>query len=284
MNSEVIMSDTISMREIDAAYGAIQTRITIKPEVGLILGSGLGDLADAVLNPVIIPTREIPHWPISTVMGHKGRLVIGTLEGRAVIVLQGRSHYYEGHSMPRIGLPVRVMQRLGIHTVIITNAAGGINASFSPGDLMLITDHIGLLTMTGANPLVGPNLDEFGPRFPDMSRVYDPELVALAQKISDDTGLDAKKGVYVCLSGPSFETPADIRFLRTIGADAVGMSTVPEAIVARHGGLRVLGISGISNKVDQDGTNLATHEEVLEAGKIIVPKLMTLIKMILPML
>lgn len=278
------MSEFITMREIDAARDAIQSQINIKPEIGLILGSGLGDVAEAVEEAVIIPINQIPHWPISTVMGHKGQLVIGTLEGKAVVVLQGRSHYYEGHSMSRIGLPVRVMQRLGIHTMIITNAAGGINASFSPGDLMILTDHISLLSMTGPNPLRGPNLDAFGVRFPDMSRVYDPGLIAMAEQISDAKGLNCKKGIYFCLSGPSFETPADIRFLRAIGADAVGMSTVPEAIVAHHGGLRILGVSGISNQVDLDGTNVASHEEVLEAGKLIVPKLTTLIKEILPLL
>jgi len=215
------------------------------------------------------------------VQGHKGRLVIGRLMGKPILVLQGRAHYYEGYSMPRIGLPVRVMQRLGVNTVILTNAAGGINPDFSAGDLMLITDHLSLLPMTGPNPLRGPNLDEFGPRFPDMSQVYDKELLAIAQKVSDDLNLNVRRGIYVGLSGPSFETPADCRFLRLAGADAVGMSTVPEAIVARHGGLRVLGISGISNKIDINGNNVASHEEVLEAGKVIVPKLTALIKGVL---
>jgi purine-nucleoside phosphorylase len=183
--------------------------------------------------------------------------------------------------MSRIGLPVRVMQRLGVHTLILTNAAGGLNPEFSPGDLMLITDHLSLLPMTGPNPLRGPNLDEFGPRFPDMSQVYEPGLLALAQQVSDANALAVRQGVYVCLSGPSFETPADCRFLRQAGADAVGMSTVPEAIVARHGGMQLLGISGISNKIDLNGKNIASHEEVLEAGKVIVPKLTTLIKGVL---
>jgi len=183
--------------------------------------------------------------------------------------------------MPRIGLPVRVMQRLGVHTVVLTNAAGGINPDFSAGDLMLITDHLSLLPMTGPNPLRGPNLDEFGPRFPDMSQVYDLELLATAQQVSDELKLNVRRGIYAGLSGPSFETPADCRFLRLAGADAVGMSTVPEAIVARHGGLRVLGISGISNKIDINGNNVASHEEVLEAGKVIVPKLSALIKGVL---
>jgi len=272
------------MKDIESAKDAILARINIKPEIGLILGSGLGDLADSVEDSVVIPVHEIPHWPLSTVLGHKGQLVIGFLQGRPVIVLQGRSHYYEGHSISQIGLPVRVMQLLGIQTLVITNAAGGINADYSPGDLVILTDHISLFSMCGENPLRGPNLDEFGQRFPDMSQVYDKGLIELAMKVSDEKGLDCKKGIYVCLSGPSFETPADIRFLKAIGADAVGMSTVPEAIVARHGGIRVLGISGISNKVDSDGVNIASHEEVLEAGKVLVPKLVTLIKEMLPKL
>jgi len=275
------MSDTITMQEIDAAAACIRGRISIQPKIALILGSGLGPLADEVESPAIIPTNEIPNWPLSTVQGHSGRLVIGRLMGKAILVLQGRAHYYEGYSMSRIGLPVRVMQRLGIRTVVLTNAAGGINPDYSAGDLMLITDHLSLLPMTGPNPLRGPNLDEFGPRFPDMSQVYDKELLAIAQKVSDDLNLNVRRGIYVGLSGPSFETPADCRFLRLAGADAVGMSTVPEAIVARHGGLRVLGISGISNKIDINGNNVASHEEVLEAGKVIVPKLTALIKGVL---
>ncbi|HOG58009.1 MAG TPA: purine-nucleoside phosphorylase [Anaerolineaceae bacterium] len=275
------MSDIITMQEIDTAAAVVRGRISIQPKIALILGSGLGPLADEVESPAIIPTSEIPHWPVSTVQGHSGRLVIGRLMGKAILVLQGRAHYYEGYSMSRIGLPVRVMQRLGIRTVVLTNAAGGINPDYSAGDLMLITDHLSLLPMTGPNPLRGPNLDEFGPRFPDMSQVYDQELIALAQKVSDEANLNVRRGIYAGLSGPSFETPADCRFLRLAGADAVGMSTVPEAIVARHGGQRVLGISGISNKIDLNGTNIASHEEVLEAGKVIVPKLTTIIKGVL---
>jgi len=275
------MSDIITMQEIDTAAAVVRGRISIQPKIALILGSGLGPLADEVESPAIIPTSEIPHWPVSTVQGHSGRLVIGRLMGKAILVLQGRAHYYEGYSMSRIGLPVRVMQRLGIQTVVLTNAAGGINPDYSAGDLMLITDHLSLLPMTGPNPLRGPNLDDFGPRFPDMSQVYDQELIALAQKVSDEANLNARRGIYAGLSGPSFETPADCRFLRMAGADAVGMSTVPEAIVARHGGQRVLGISGISNKIDLNGTNIASHEEVLEAGKVIVPKLTTNIKGVL---
>lgn len=275
------MTEFITMQQIDAATAAVQSRLTIKPEIALILGSGLGDLADAVENPTIIPTNEIPHWPVSTVMGHKGRLVVGSLQGKNVLVLQGRSHFYEGHPINRIGLPIRVMQRMGIGMMIITNAAGGINVDFSAGDLMLITDQLNLLPMSGQNPLVGPNLDEFGSRFPDMSQIYDLELLALARKISNQEGLGCREGIYACISGPYFETPADCRFLRMIGADAVGMSTAPETIVARHGGTRVLGISGITNKIDANGVNIANHEEVLEAGALIVPKLTKLVKGVL---
>lgn len=275
------MTEFITMHQIDAATAAVQARLTIKPEIALILGSGLGDLADAVENPTIIPTNEIPHWPVSTVMGHKGRLVVGSLQGKKVLVLQGRSHFYEGHPVNRLGLPIRVMQRMGIGTMIITNAAGGINVDFSAGDLMLITDQLNLLPMAGQNPLVGPNLDEFGSRFPDMSQIYDLELLALARKISNEEGLACREGIYACISGPYFETPADCRFIRMIGADAVGMSTAPETIVARHGGMRVLGISGITNKIDANGVNIASHEEVLEAGTLIVPKLTKLVKGVL---
>ena len=195
--------------------------------------------------------------------------------------MQGRAHYYEGYSMSQVGLPVRVMQRLGIEILIVTNAAGAVNPEFLPGDLMLISDHLNLIGMAGLTPLRGPNLDELGPRFPDMGRAYDRELGTLTRQIATDHNILLRKGIYVGLAGPSFETPADLRFLRTIGADAVGMSTVPEVTVARHGGTRVLGISGISNKANLDGDTLTTHEEVLAAGKQIVPKLSTLIRGVL---
>jgi purine-nucleoside phosphorylase len=267
-----MMDKFITLAQIDEVCATINHRISIKPEYAIILGSGLGSLADSVINPQIISSTELPYWPQSTVQGHTGRLVFGELETKPVMVLQGRVHYYEGYPMDQVVLPVRVMQRLGIKTLIVTNAAGAINPDFIPGDLMLITDHIGLIGMAGLNPLRGPNIDEFGPRFPDMSQPYDRNLGNLARKIAIDQKLDLKEGVYVCLSGPSFESPADLRFLRTIGADAVGMSTVPEVIIARHGGMRVLGISGISNKANLDGNTMTTHEEVLNAGTIIVPK------------
>jgi len=217
-------------------------------------------------------------WPVSTVIGHTGQLVIGKLEGKAVMVMQGRAHYYEGYEMTTVGLPIRVMQRLGIETILITNAAGAVNPEYSPGDLMMLTDHINLPGMAGLNPLRGPNLEEFGVRFPDMSQVYDREYLEIARDIAREEGINLREGVYICLAGPSFETPADLRFLKAVGVDAVGMSTVPEAIVARHGGSRVIGISGISNKANLDGDTLTTHEEVLEAGEILVPKLTKLVR------
>ena len=204
--------------------------------------------------------------------------MIGELESIKVMVLQGRTHYYEGYSMGRITLPVRVMQTLGCSKLIVTNAAGAINPDFVPGDLMLLTDHLNLIGMGGANPLKGPNLDEFGVRFPDMSQPYDKELLKLARETCEEAETPYREGVYAALAGPSFETPAELRFLNIIGADAVGMSTVHEVIVARHGGMRVLGVSGISNKANLDGSTVTTHEEVLEAGNVLVPKLTTLVR------
>jgi purine-nucleoside phosphorylase len=268
---------TISIEAIDHLAGGVRAKIKVQPRIGLILGTGLGGLADAVNQPTIIPYSELPGWPISTVQGHTGRLVIGELEGQTLLVMQGRIHYYEGYDMAQVTVPVRVMQRLKIETMIVTNAAGAINPGFEPGDVMLITDHLNLAGMAGLNPLIGPNLDEFGPRFPDMSQAYDRKLCELARKVAREKHVPLHEGVYVGLSGPSFETPADLRFLRTSGADAVGMSTVPEVIVARHGGMKVLGFSGISNKANLDGNTVTTHEEVLAAGSLIVPKLETLI-------
>ncbi len=271
------MGQFITLAEIDATVQAVRERIASHPKIGIILGSGLGPLADTVQNPTIIPYDELPNWPISTVIGHSGRLVVGELEGQDVFVMQGRTHYYEGYGMDRVTLPIRVMQRLGIEVLIVTNAAGAVRPDFEPGDLMLLTDHINLLGMAGANPLRGPNLEEFGPRFPDMSRVYDAELIALAHKSAQAAGIKLHQGIYICLAGPSFETPADLRFLQAIGVDAVGMSTVPEVTVARHGGMRVLGVSGISNKANLDGSTITTHEEVLAAGQVMVPKLVNLL-------
>lgn len=275
------MSAYFSLEQFQETVEAIRGRTQHRSTVGMILGTGLGSLADEVQAADRLPYSELPHWPESTVEGHAGRLVIGELDGHTVLVMQGRAHYYEGYTMAQVGLPVRVMQLLGVQTLLITNAAGGVNPGFNPGDLMLITDHVNLIGMGGLNPLRGKNIDSFGPRFPDMMDSYDPELRALAVQAAEGAGIGLQQGVYVSLAGPNFETPADLRFLQAIGADAVGMSTVPEVIAARHGGTRVLGVSGISNKANLDGKTPTTHEEVLQAGRVIVPKLLTLIRGVL---
>jgi len=275
------MSDYITLEQIDHLAGLVRSHTAVRPRVGIILGSGLGGLAELIQESTEIPFQELPGWPVSTVMGHKGRLVLGKLEGIDVVVMQGRVHYYEGYSMAQVTLPVRVMQRLGVEVLIVTNAAGAIHPEYEPGDLMLIIDHINMIGMAGANPLRGPNLDELGPRFPDMSLAYDPELSRVARQVAAESQILLHEGVYIGLSGPSFETPADLRFLRLTGADAVGMSTVAEVTVARHGGMRVLGFSGISNKANLDGSTITTHEEVLEAGRLIAPKLMSIIRGVL---
>jgi len=272
------MDDFFSLAQIDRVTDTVRARISQKPRIGIILGTGLGDVAEAVEQPEFIPYVDIPNWPVSTVKGHKGRIVAGNLAGQPVIVLQGRVHYYEGYSMAQVTLPVRILQRLGMEILIVTNAAGAINPEFEPGDVMIITDHISMIGMAGLNPLRGPNLDELGERFPDMSQAYDRQLIRLAREIASSNNLKVREGVYIGLAGPSFETPADLRFLRSIGADSVGMSTVPEVIVARHGNTRVMGLSGISNKANLDGNTLTTHEEVLEAGKMLAPKIRTLIQ------
>ena len=271
------MQDSFTLAEIDQAADFVRGRLSSIPRIGLILGTGLGSLADEVENPVVLPYAEIPFWPLSTVAGHIGRLVIGKLAGQQVMVLQGRVHYYEGYSMAQVTLPVRIMQRLGVEILVVTNAAGAINPGFEPGDVMLITDHIGMIGMAGMNPLRGPNIDALGDRFPDMSQAYDRKLMELARRAARAAGVPLREGVYVGLSGPSFETPADLRFLRGIGSDSVGMSTVPEVIVARHARIRVLGLSGISNKANLDGDTVTTHEEVLQAGLVLVPKLKEII-------
>lgn len=277
------MSEFFAMSHFEAAAAAVREWVELQPRVGLILGSGLNPLAGAVEGDVYIPYKEIPHFPATTIEGHSGRLVIGRLEDQAVAVMQGRAHYYEGHSMAEVTFPVRVMQVLGIEVLIVTNAAGGLNQEFRVGDVMLIADHINLVGMSGPNPLRGPNLDEFGPRFPDMSEPYDLHLRMLAKQAAVEADVPLQEGVYIGLAGPSFETRADLRFLRLIGADAVGMSTVPEVTVARHGGTRVLGLSGISNiaSVEDAPAVETSHEEVLEAGRMLVPKMETIIRGVL---
>ncbi|MBI3151637.1 MAG: purine-nucleoside phosphorylase [Chloroflexi bacterium] len=275
------MQNYISLAQIDETVQKIKSRTSIHPVAGIILGSGLNGLADSVQNAVHIAYSDLPNFPVSTVHGHVGRFVIGELEGKPVLVMQGRIHYYEGYTMGQVTLPVRVMQRMGIPAMIVTNAAGGVHPDFNPGDVMLITDQINLMGMAGLNPLMGPNLDEIGPRFPDMSQPYDRAYGELARKIAKENEIALREGIYAGLSGPSFESPADLRFLRLAGADAVGMSTVPEVIVARHGNMRVLGLSGISNKANLDGSTITTHEEVIEAGKVITPKVEKIIRGVL---
>lgn len=275
------MESFITLSQIDEAAQAIRSKIKIQPVVGIILGSGLNGLADSVQDAVVIPYGDLPHFPVSTVEGHAGRFVIGLLEGKPVLVMQGRIHFYEGYTMGQVTLPVRVMQRLGIPSLIVTNAAGGVAPDFTPGDVMLITDQLNLVGMAGLNPLIGPNIDELGLRFPDMSQPYDREYFDLARKAAAENGMTLREGIYAGLSGPSFESPADLRFLRMAGADAVGMSTVPEVIIARHGNMRVLGLSGISNKANLDGSTITSHVEVMEAGKVITPKIEMIVRGVL---
>jgi purine-nucleoside phosphorylase len=277
------VDEFVTLQDVERAAEAVRRQVTALPRVGMILGSGLSAVAEAVEAEARIPYEEIPGLVPATVEGHVGRLVMGRLEGRSVIVMQGRTHYYEGFSMARITLPVRVMQALGAEILIVTNAAGGLNPDFSPGEVMLIRDHVNLIGMAGLNPLRGPNLERFGPRFPDMSRAYDPELRQLARAVALEADVPVREGVYIALGGPNFETPADVRFLRAIGVDAVGMSTVPEVVVARHGGMRVLGLSGISNVLvgDEEQAGETTHEEVLEAGRLMAPRMETIIRGVL---
>lgn len=269
--------------DYEAAAGVVRAQVAAAPRIGLILGSGLGPLADRVEDATIISVHDIPQWPQPTVEGHVGRLVIGNLEKKPVLVLQGRVHFYEGHSIQAVAFPIRVMQMLGIHTLIVTNAAGGINPSFKAGELMVINDHVNFLGMAGHNPLIGVNDESLGVRFPSMTRAYDRTLRELALKIALEGGEKVQQGVYACVAGPSFESPAEVRMLRTLGIDAVGMSTVPEVIVALHGGMRVLGISTITN-VAIDSLDTAfdtTHEEVLMMGKTVVPRLTALLQGVL---
>lgn len=263
------------MDKYQEAADYIKSRITNTPTIGLILGSGLNELADAVKNPVIFKYKDIPHFPQSTAPGHKGQLLFGEMEGKNVLVMQGRFHYYEGYPMETIVFPIRVMKLLGLQKLIVTNAAGGVNKSFNPGDLMLIEDHI---KMGGGHPLIGPNQSQFGPRFPDMSHAYDKDLREIALKKAEKLNITLQKGVYAFMTGPSYETPAEIRMLRTLGADAVGMSTVPEVTTAAHCQIDVLGISCISNMAAGILDQPITEEEVIEAGKLVKDKFSLLLQ------
>jgi purine-nucleoside phosphorylase len=269
--------------DYEDAIRIIRERTDIIPEIGLVLGSGLGTLADTIENPVFIPYEDIPNWPLSTVHGHSGRLVIGTLEGRKVVAQQGRAHFYEGYSMQQITFPIRVMGFLGINTVILTNAAGGVDRSYKVGDIMMLNDHINFPGLAGHNPLMGANDESIGPRFVGLAQAYDRSLRIKARELAKAHNLPMHEGVYAAVSGPAFETPAEIRMFQTIGANAVGMSTVHEVLVARHMGIRVMAFSGITNvAINQVDTEFETnHEEVLEAGKLLVPRLTTLLKALL---
>lgn len=266
-----------------AAADAVRSRSSRQPNVGLILGSGLGPLVDEIQDADIIPYPDIPNWPTSTVQGHAGRLVIGELEGQDVLAMQGRIHFYEGYTMQQVTLPVRVMRLLGINTLIVTNAAGGLNPGYDAGDIMVIEDQIFIPGMAGHHPLLGPNNDTFGPRFSIHTHCYDLTLRKLAHSVAQQHGIAVREGVYVSLSGPSFETPAEVRMLRAWGGDAVGMSTAPEVLTANHAGMRVLGFSTITNvSLDStDSTDEVSHEDVLRLGRQVVPRLARLIRGVL---
>ena len=263
------------LSQINEALNYIQSKTKVKPEIGIILGTGLGSLVNEIDVEQFIPYGEIPHFPISTVETHDGKLILGQLGGKKVVAMQGRFHFYEGYSMKQITFPVRVMKKLGIHTLLISNAAGGMNPEFKRGDLMIITDHINLL---GDNPLIGPNLDEFGPRFPDMSEPYSNKLISLAEKVASDNSIKTQKGVFVAVSGPNLETKAEYRFLRNIGADVVGMSTVPENIVAVHCGLKVFGMSVITDECFPDTLQPVNVQEIIQTAKNTEPKLTLIMK------
>ncbi len=268
--------------QVMEATAYVQSRSSMKPGVGVILGSGLGDLATEVQDAAAIPYEEIPHFLRSTVVGHAGRLLIGKLENVPVVVMQGRFHFYEGYTMQALTLPVRVMRMLGAHMLIVTNAAGGLNAAYRPGDFMLIRDHINFLGLAGVNPLIGPNDERLGERFPALAKAYDAELRALARTVAAQRPeITLHEGVYAQVAGPSYETGAELKFLRMAGADAVGMSTAPEVIVARHMGMRVLGISLITNTATGDDIEVVNHAEVLTAADAARPKFAALVRGIL---
>lgn len=250
----------------------------IQPKIGIILGSGLNDLLGNVAVKQRFAYADLPHFAPTTVSGHSGQLEIGTAHGQDIIILRGRYHLYEGHSPQHLALPVRMLHALGVDTLIVTNAAGGLNPEFRQGDLMIMRDHIGLPTLAGLNPLIGPNDDDLGPRFPPMAQAYDPDFIALTRAIGRHAQMKLREGVYIMVAGPTYETPAEMRALRLLGADAVGMSTVPEVIVARHAGMKVLGISCITNAATPEAANTINHTEVLHGAAATLPKLDTLLR------
>lgn len=266
------------VEKVKRATAYIEERIKAKPRFAVVLGSGLGGIADTIQEPVVVKYSEIPGFPVSTAPGHKGELIFGKIYGKDVVAMNGRFHYYEGYSMKEVTFPIRVFQLLGVKYLFITNAAGGLNPEFDVGVPMIITDHINFM---GDNPLIGPNVEEWGPRFPDMSEPYSKELSKLAYEIAKEEGIKIYEGVYVAVAGPNFETPAELRMLRHLGADAVGMSTVPEVIVANHGGIKVLGISAITDRAVPDDLKPLTAEEVLEIAEKTGQKIAKIISKVL---
>lgn len=266
------------------AVNYLRARTRCVPRVGLVLGSGLSSLAERLSEPDIIFYRDIPHFPRASVAGHPGRLLFGRLGAKSVCVMQGRAHYYEGYSAFETALPIRVMQLMGAHILFVTNAAGAIRPGLTPGDLMAITDHINLVALAGHNPLRGPNEERFGPRFPDMSGAYDTGLLDLLRQAAREQGIPLQEGVYAMVAGPSFETPAEIRLLHRAGADVVGMSTASEVVVARHGGMRVLGVSVITNVaagLSEGAATETSHDHVLQVSRKVAPTLASLLEGVL---
>ena len=264
------------------AAKAVRERAELRPRVALILGSGLGELADEIPSPVVVPYAQIPNFPVSTVTGHAGQLVLGELQGTPVVAMRGRIHFYEGYSLREVAFPVRVLRRLGAEVLIVTNAAGGLNESFSTGDLMVLTDHLNMMGMAGQSPLVGPDEPELGVRFLDMLSAYDAELRTHAHRVAEQHGFALREGVYAMVGGPAYETLAEIRFLQRAGADAVGMSTIPEVLVARHEGMRVLGISAITDMaVGKAAVHEISHADVLAAAERIKPRLAAVVRGVL---
>ncbi|MGG1618625.1 purine-nucleoside phosphorylase [Paenibacillus sp. NRS-1782] len=270
---------TANQTTIQEAADYIRAKSGIRPEIGLILGSGLGIIADLIQDGISIPYQDIPHFPVSTVEGHEGELLLGTIEGRAVVMMKGRFHMYEGYGPQLTAFPVRVMKQLGIQSLLVTNAAGGVNTSYESGDLMVISDH---LNLTGQNPLIGPNDAALGVRFPDMSEAYSRRLREIAKQTAAQQGFSLQEGVYAGLLGPNYETPAEIVMLRTLGADAVGMSTVSEVIVARHAGIEVLGFSCITNMAAGILDQPLSHDEVMETAEKVREKFLNLVLAIIP--
>ncbi|MCD2345145.1 purine-nucleoside phosphorylase [Clostridium guangxiense] len=265
----------MNYQDILEASKYIKEQISISPKIGIILGSGLGDLARAASESKIIKYKDVPHFPISTVKGHAGQFVFGKLDGAEVVMMEGRFHYYEGNRMEDLSLPIYVMKTLGIEKIIVTNAAGGVNTKFKPGDLMIIRDHI---NFTGNNPLIGKNIDEMGERFPDMSNAYDKKLIEIVKKVANDFEIDVVEGTYFMMTGPSYETPAEIRMIRILGGDAVGMSTVPEVIAANHCKIKVIGISCITNMAAGILDEPLNHKEVIETSNKVKDKFSKLVR------